>query len=223
MTIIVLLKNDDKIHCFSDSRISKKTEDGTKKTTDKFSKIMLLPIHATKGKVNDGEVTSFRGEIGFAFCGDVVFATALYTMSSNMFLNLHYENANAAPSLKQLADGVSNLANILLDDYIFHARERDYQVALFGCCPATGELESYIIEFDKDAIPIRYTAKENPFFDGHPMALGSGSGYFYGAIVELLSKGEAPNIPKILLKGISKNCPDPAAGIESGGYAAAGV
>jgi len=181
MTIIVLVKTDNEIHCFSDSRISKNDERRSK-TTDKFSKIMLVPIHATIGTVGNDESTIFRGEIGFAFCGDVVFATALYTMSSNMFLNLHSEDASDPPSFKDVAIAVENLANILLDDYIFNAKDRNYQVALFGCCPATGELDSYIIEFDQSATPIRYAAKENPFVDGYPMALGSGSNYFWAKV-----------------------------------------
>jgi len=211
MTVIVMSKDDERIHCFSDSRVSRNHEGKITSTTDKFSKIMLVPVHATVGHVGKNETTIFRGEIGFAFCGDVLFATALYTMSSNMFLNLHYEDGNAPPSLRQLADSVANLANVLLDDYIFHAKDRDYQVALFGCCPATGSLESYIVEFDRSTNPIRYGVKENPFHDGNPMALGSGSGHFYGLAIDSFKANGKVEVPKVILSMIH-NAVDPTVG-----------
>lgn len=211
MTLIVLMKDDEKIVRFSDSRVSRNIDGKVKKTTDKFSKIMLLPIYATAGDIEKDDLTIFRGEIGFAFCGDVLFATALYTMSSNMFLNLHNVNGSKPPSLKQLAESVANLANVLLDDYILHAKERNYQVALFGCCPATQVLGSYLVEIDEATVPMRYCAKENPFTDGHPLALGSGADYFYGQALHNFKALGRVEVPQIVLK-IIHNAVDPTVG-----------
>ncbi|ARE85041.1 hypothetical protein ROSMUCSMR3_03587 [Roseovarius mucosus] len=203
MTVLALLRTPNALRCYTDSLVTRGSGRQVQKTTDKFSKIMLLPYHATVGRMTDNDTRSFRGELGFAFCGDVLFATALYTMSSNMFLNLHWEEGDRPPYLKGLAEGVAQFANALLEDYVVNAMKRNYQVVLFGYCPVTSALEAFLISFDFDRQPVRYESTKIELQVGQPFVLGSGAEDVYRKIQDL-GKGNH-KLPEILLDVIRES------------------
>lgn len=178
MTILIITREPGKVVCYSDSRVTHRPNDKIKPVTDHFSKLLVLPFRASIGVVSKGNLKEIRGEFGFAFAGDILFATALYSMASNIFSNLHKEDAKQAPDFVSFVDALTRLANLLLDDGIFDAKNRQYTVLLFGPCPRTKELKIYEIGIDEGLTPWRYAYSEVTIEDTGLRILGSGAKSF---------------------------------------------
>lgn len=174
MTLLVITREPGQIICYSDSRVTHRPNDTVRTVTDHFSKLLVLPFRATMGKVGDPGLQEARGE-GYAFAGDILFATSLYSMASNVFANLHDEEADSPPSIEEFVDATARLANVLLDDAIFNAKERKYTVLLFGPCPNSKELKIFEIAVDEATTPWRYNYSEVEIQDTGLKLVGSGS------------------------------------------------
>jgi len=178
VTLIVLTREPGKVLCFSDSRVTRGRNEEVRTVTDHFSKLLVLPFKATLGSTTSGDLKDVRGEFGFAFAGDILFATALYSMASNVFSNLHSETSERPPDILSFADALTRLANILLDDDVFNASAREYVVILFGPCPHTGDLRIFEIGYDRNTQPWRFAHKEIEILDTGLIVRGSGAQSF---------------------------------------------
>ncbi|WP_323783975.1 hypothetical protein [Leisingera sp.] len=103
-------------------------------------------------------------------------------MASNVFSNLHDEDADAPPDFEAFVDSLTRLANILLDDVIFNAKDRKYTVLLFGPCPATKEVKIYEIRIDECSTPWRFSYTEVEIKDTGLKVVGSGAQSFLAHI-----------------------------------------
>ena len=184
MTLILITREPGKIMCYSDSRVTNEPNGSIKTVTDHFSKLLILPYRATMGDLSDPNLKEVRGEFGFAFSGDITFATALYSMASNFFLSLHDNKSKSAPYLVDFADTLVRLANILLEDVIANAKDRLYSIILFGPCPKTKELKIIQIEIDKERQPWRCAQSEVRIQETGFKIIGSGSRAFLEHVKE---------------------------------------
>lgn len=202
MTILLITREPGRVICYSDSRVTHRPNDQTRTVTDHFSKLLVLPYHATIGKAADPGTKHVRGEFGYAFAGDILFATALYSMASNVFSNLHDEDADVPPDFEAFVDSLTRLANILLDDVIFNAKDRKYTVLFFGPCPATKEIKIYEIRIDECSTPWRFSYTEVEINDTGFKILGSGAQSFLTHVKMHPEKAASTPYAEILLDTI---------------------
>lgn len=202
MTILVITREYEKIICYSDSRVTHRPSGTIRTVTDHFSKILILPFKVSIGKVGKEQLREVRGEFGYAFAGDILFATALYSMASNIFSNLHDESAEYPPNFHSFVETLTRLANILIEDDIFNAKNREYTVFIFGPCPLTKELKIFQIALDHGATPLRFSFFEVEIQETGFRIVGSGMNSFFDHVDKNKHKAATFPYAEILLDTI---------------------
>lgn len=206
MTIVSIARSGDEILCYSDSRITQKlSAEKHVVSADTFPKLLLVPYRATAEKLTDETVPEIKGEFGFAYAGDVVFAVGLHAMCSNMFLNLHAVDGGAPPALEDFATLAASLANILHERVlIFNGSDskRLYSAFMFGVCPKEKTLKAFEIGLNTDCVPYRFSSRQLELTEGRVYSIGSGVYSFNRAIKRLEESGRKFTLMDALFEAI---------------------
>jgi len=220
MTILLITREAGEVICYSDSRVTNRPNNSLKTVTDHFSKILLIPFRLSMGRLNRPDVREVRGEFGFAFAGDITFATALYSMASSVFMGLHSNETDQAPKMTYFAETLARLANVLLDDVIVNAKEREYSIFFFGPCPRDADIKIFEILIDRTTQPWRFASIEVPIKETGLAVAGSGAPSFFAYVkknpqtlalpyaeilLDLIESGEEPTIGGFLQQGVASS------------------
>ncbi|MGR3464927.1 hypothetical protein [Limimaricola sp.] len=155
------------------------------------------------GNASRNELSQIRGEFGYAFAGDILFATALYSIAANTFGNLHKPEETQPPDLSSFVEALTRMANLLLDDVIFNAQDRKYTVFLFGPCPRSKALKIFQIAIDETSTPWRFAHSEIHIEEAGFKLAGSGVKSFLGHLQKNPHKAATAPYAEVFLDTIS--------------------
>lgn len=214
MTLIAVNFAEDIFYALSDSRVSEQSGSGARKITDRLVKIFPIPYRFTAGSSSAPEIDTI-GELGFAFAGSVLLATALQAMSANVLRNMHNDIPPLeAPSFEALAECILTCARLLHEDTVVGG-PRPYDAFVFGFCPKSGHPKlKKLTLLMRDSV-YEYTMVDVPLSEGITHAIGSGAGYFRELSKlneQNVAQGKLPDSLEMhFLKSVSGN-PDPGTG-----------
>lgn len=214
MTLIAVNFGKDSFHALSDSRVSELSTTGTKKITDRLVKVFPIPYRFTAGSASSPEIDS-TGEIGFAFAGSVLLATALQAMSANVLRNMHNDIPPLeAPSFEALAECILTCAQLLHEDTVVGG-PRPFDAFIFGFCPKSGLPKWKKLTLLLVNSVYEYVLVDVPISEGMTHAIGSGAAYFRELSKpneQAVAKGRKPDsLETHFLKSVNEN-PDPGTG-----------
>lgn len=165
----------------SDSRLTRISESGPKVVTDRFTKLFIIPYNITSWNKERTKDLTFKGEVGFAFAGYTLLATALQAMAGNLLTNLHDSEGKAEPpTFRNICECILRAAQLLHQDTLLNPLP--YEAFIFGFCPSTKAPHIFHLGLETGSIPYEVIISERKMTNGITYFAGSGSKYFHEVI-----------------------------------------
>lgn len=207
MTLVAVNYGKNTFHALSDSRVSTQTDEKYKRVTDRFTKLYAIPYRFTVGNDLENLKGDYLGEVGFAFAGSTLLATALHAMCSNLLRNMHDSLGKAdAPSFDAIGRIVLSCAELLHEETVFGG-PMPYEAMIFGFCPREKIPRLQLLTLTQQSGKFEYTMIDRPLTEGMTYSIGSGAQYFRTLIRTLPSE----NLEAVFLRSVNEN-PDEGTG-----------
>lgn len=208
MTLIALHYSDNHFWALSDSRASHSPLGEVKKIIDRLTKTYIVNYRFTSESGMDDYRQDVKGEVGFAFSGDILVALALKAMSATLLENMHDLNGRSDPPTFEI---ISNIflksAELLHDETILNARP--FQAFIFGFCPSTRKPHISYLNLTQENSLYKYSIVNLDVSKNITYSMGSGSKFFKQLLADAEENGEP--LEDVFYNAVCNN-PDPGTG-----------
>lgn len=205
MTLIAIVRERNKIYCYSDTRVSQREV----RIVDYFSKQFRINVQCTSGGTGDSPKHAWRNELGFALVGSTVFGLSLAAQLNEVCSNLHSQTSDKPVTFDQLHIILKRCADLIFDQIVINRPDmRKFQALLFGYCPVEKGPGLCIVQSDPGNDHLTTNSGFLPIHENALQAFGSGKAALHTAIEELKQQGYDPNLgqafERAILSGLDK-------------------
>lgn len=210
MTLIALVRQNDSIYCFSDTRFT--TSTGDRRILDYFQKQFILNVHCTVGLSASAVKKRYKHKLGFAFAGASLLGGSLALLSNQVLENLHADRSRSPVTFSEILDAVHRVALLMHDQIVItHPKGSIYQAIIFGFCPAEKVAKFGEIYLDTHKQPYSVLVRELPSDNQRYHLFGTGRGAFEVAMEEKRSQNEPITLESVFRRAVASGI-DPGTG-----------